>query len=64
MQKLLDGLKLMLLLAALAVFGSFAFPGMAEATFEAQVTCEGEGHTCHAKIGGTVYHLKAIPDTF
>lgn len=64
LNKILGGIKLALLLGALAILGWSAFPGTAEADFEQQVTCEGSGHTCHAIVGGNTYHLEKQPEAY
>lgn len=64
MKLLLNSVKIALLLAALLAAGWSVLPGTAEADISSQVTCEGEGHTCHADIGGKTYHLKKVAETY
>lgn len=64
MKSFLDTVKFVLLLAALLAVGWSALPETAQAEFTTQVTCEGEGHSCHADINGTTYHLKKITQAY
>jgi hypothetical protein len=64
MQRLLDLVKLSLVLTALLVVAWSALPGTAQADVQAQVYCEAAGHTCHIVIGNTTYHKEKQPETY